>query len=243
MAEILVSRSCARRPTWRPGFCFFPRPRPPPHRTARDGQGLTPAITLPITPAITPGIKPRIQSPERKNARGRALVCRRSTEMKIHRLARSRQTRPGNFPVFYRETKSWAASGVHNPDVSTRPDVRLFPLFCAFFFPCSPLFLRRRLFSRRRKGLHCNWRAFSPVDRLYFSWHPQKGDRSPYAARRRNVRGRRRAASGDCFAEFILGLAEGETRGLAMTRRRYRPLASPSPSSTPSSSLSTAGTA
>ena len=23
----------------------------------------------------------------------------------------------------------------------------------------------------------------------------------------------------DCFAEFILGLAEGETRGLAMTRK------------------------
>jgi hypothetical protein len=40
------------------------------------------------------------------------------------------------------------------------------------FFYCLPLFLRRRLFPRPRKALHCNWRAFSPVDRLYFSWHP-----------------------------------------------------------------------
>jgi hypothetical protein len=30
------------------------------------------------------------------------------------------------------------------------------------FFHCSPLFLRRRLFSRRRKALHCNSRPISP---------------------------------------------------------------------------------
>jgi hypothetical protein len=30
------------------------------------------------------------------------------------------------------------------------------------------LFLRRRIFSSLRKALHCNWRAFSIVDRLYF---------------------------------------------------------------------------
>jgi hypothetical protein len=30
------------------------------------------------------------------------------------------------------------------------------------------LFLRRGLFSRHRKALHCNWRAFSIADRLYF---------------------------------------------------------------------------
>src|SRR5690348_9574700 len=56
--------------------------------------------------------------------------------------------------------------------VSTRPDVRLFPLFCALFFPlffpCYPLFLRRRPFSRCRKGLHCNSVPFPPVNRLYF---------------------------------------------------------------------------
>src|SRR5215472_12360195 len=34
------------------------------------------------------------------------------------------------------------------------------------------------------------------------------------AARRSNLR---RARGRDCFAEFILGLAEGKTRGLAMT--------------------------
>src|SRR5262249_40748886 len=37
------------------------------------------------------------------------------------------------------------------------------------FFHCFPLFLRRRLFSSSRKALHCNWRAFFIVDRLYFS--------------------------------------------------------------------------
>ena len=37
------------------------------------------------------------------------------------------------------------------------------------FLHCFPLFLRRRLFPRPRKALHCNWRAFSIVDRLYFS--------------------------------------------------------------------------
>jgi hypothetical protein len=41
-------------------------------------------------------------------------------------------------------------------------------LFCALFFSCFPLFLRRRLFSRPRKALHCNWRRFFPVNRLYF---------------------------------------------------------------------------
>jgi hypothetical protein len=33
---------------------------------------------------------------------------------------------------------------------------------------CFPLFLRQRLFSRSHKALHCNCRAFSIVDRLYF---------------------------------------------------------------------------
>src|SRR5262249_6641959 len=37
------------------------------------------------------------------------------------------------------------------------------------FFHCFPLFLRRRIFSRPREALHCNCRAFSIVDRLYFS--------------------------------------------------------------------------
>src|SRR5215472_2604848 len=37
------------------------------------------------------------------------------------------------------------------------------------FFHCLPLFLRRRLFLSPRKALHCNWRAFSIADRLYFS--------------------------------------------------------------------------
>src|ERR1041385_6265002 len=36
------------------------------------------------------------------------------------------------------------------------------------FFHCFPLFLRRRVFSSLRKALHCSWRAFSIVDRLYF---------------------------------------------------------------------------
>src|SRR5262249_55537571 len=42
-------------------------------------------------------------------------------------------------------------------------------LLRALFFSCFPLFLRRRFFSSLRKALHCNWRAFSPVNRLYFS--------------------------------------------------------------------------
>ena len=37
------------------------------------------------------------------------------------------------------------------------------------FFHCLPLLLCQRLFCRRRKALHCNWRAFSIADRLYFS--------------------------------------------------------------------------
>jgi hypothetical protein len=37
------------------------------------------------------------------------------------------------------------------------------------FFHCSPLFPRWRLFCGPSKGLHCNWRAYSIVDRLYFS--------------------------------------------------------------------------
>ena len=41
--------------------------------------------------------------------------------------------------------------------------------FCGLFFHCLPLFPRRRLFPCLCKGLHCNWRAFSIVDRLYFS--------------------------------------------------------------------------
>ena len=36
------------------------------------------------------------------------------------------------------------------------------------FFHCSSLFLRGRLFFRLIKVLHCNWRQFSIVDRLYF---------------------------------------------------------------------------
>ena len=44
---------------------------------------------------------------------------------------------------------------------------------------------------------------------------------------------------GDCFAEFTLGLAEGETRGLAMTRAagRYAESESP-PSKSPAMSVS-----
>src|SRR5262249_52670118 len=37
------------------------------------------------------------------------------------------------------------------------------------FFHCFSLFLRRRIFRSLRKGLHCNWRAFSIVNPLYFS--------------------------------------------------------------------------
>jgi len=43
-----------------------------------------------------------------------------------------------------------------------------FPLFFSLF----PLFLRRRLFSQPRKALHCNWRTFSIVNRLYFFQAP-----------------------------------------------------------------------
>src|SRR5215467_3156611 len=52
--------------------------------------------------------------------------------------------------------------------VSIRPNFRLSRCSAYCFFHCAPLFLRRRLFSRRRKTLHCNWRTFSIVDRLYF---------------------------------------------------------------------------
>ena len=45
------------------------------------------------------------------------------------------------------------------------------------FFHCFPLFLRRRIFCRRRKALHCNWRAFSIADRLYFSEQCGSADR------------------------------------------------------------------
>jgi hypothetical protein len=37
------------------------------------------------------------------------------------------------------------------------------------FFYCLPLFPRRQPFPRPRKALHCNWRAFSIADRLYFA--------------------------------------------------------------------------
>src|SRR4029077_14405695 len=54
------------------------------------------------------------------------------------------------------------------PDVSTRLIPDCFHCSAHCFFHCSPLFLRRRLFPHRRKALHCNWRAFSIADRLYF---------------------------------------------------------------------------
>jgi hypothetical protein len=41
------------------------------------------------------------------------------------------------------------------PDVVTRPDFSLLPLFFVLFFHCFPLFLRRRLFARPVKALHC----------------------------------------------------------------------------------------
>src|SRR5262249_34886244 len=58
-----------------------------------------------------------------------------------------------------------------------RPTGRMHPAGCptvpfalrVVFFHCFPLFLRRRLFSSPRKALACNWRAFSIVNRLYFS--------------------------------------------------------------------------
>ena len=58
------------------------------------------------------------------------------------------------------------------------------------FFHCSPLFPRRRIFSSLHKALHCNWAAFSIVDRLYFS-------RKIFRRRaRRRWRSRDRATSG-----------------------------------------------
>jgi hypothetical protein len=44
--------------------------------------------------------------------------------------------------------KNWS-----QPDVSTRPDFRLFPLFCALFFPCSPLFPASAAFLSPLQGL------------------------------------------------------------------------------------------
>ena len=46
---------------------------------------------------------------------------------------------------------------------------RLFRLLCALFFPLLAIVPALGFFCRSRKALHCNWRAFSIVDRLYFS--------------------------------------------------------------------------
>src|SRR5262249_14158267 len=43
------------------------------------------------------------------------------------------------------------------------------------FFHCSPLFLRRRVFSPGRKAFHCNSVAFLISARLYFSRHFFRG--------------------------------------------------------------------
>jgi hypothetical protein len=48
------------------------------------------------------------------------------------------------------------------------PNPHCFHCFSHCSFHCFPLFLRRRLFRRSFKALHCNWRQFSIVDRLYF---------------------------------------------------------------------------
>src|SRR5690348_11662500 len=53
--------------------------------------------------------------------------------------------------------------------VSTSPNVPCLHCSAHCFFHCFPLFLRRRLFSRDLKALHCNWPGFSIADRLYFS--------------------------------------------------------------------------
>ena len=45
---------------------------------------------------------------------------------------------------------------------------RLFRLLCALFFPLLAIVPALGFFCRSRKALHCNWRAFSIVDRLYF---------------------------------------------------------------------------
>src|SRR5689334_9865038 len=59
------------------------------------------------------------------------------------------------------------------PEIGARPPQddgtgSVVPLFCALFFHCFSLFLRRRIFTSLGKALHCNWRASSIVNRLYF---------------------------------------------------------------------------
>jgi hypothetical protein len=54
------------------------------------------------------------------------------------------------------------------PDANTRRISVCFHCSAPCFFHCFPLLLRRRLFCRPAKALHCIWRAFSIVDRLYF---------------------------------------------------------------------------
>jgi hypothetical protein len=63
-----------------------------------------------------------------------------------------------------------ALSSDAQPDVSAHPDFSTVPIALRIVFSIVfPLFLRRRFFGSLRKGLHCNWGAFSIVNRLYFS--------------------------------------------------------------------------
>src|SRR5262249_37991294 len=57
---------------------------------------------------------------------------------------------------------------MHAPGCPTVPTA-LRIVFSVVFFIVFPLFLRRQLFSSPRKDLACNSRAFSLVNRLYFS--------------------------------------------------------------------------
>jgi hypothetical protein len=56
----------------------------------------------------------------------------------------------------------------HKPEIGSRPDFSLFPLFFALFFHCFPLFLRRGLFSCYSNELYCISAYSRIADRLYF---------------------------------------------------------------------------
>jgi hypothetical protein len=60
------------------------------------------------------------------------------------------------------------APGSSQPPRLSRSDPDCFYCFSHCSLHCFPLFLRRRVFSRSFKALHCNWRRFSIADRLYF---------------------------------------------------------------------------
>src|SRR5579883_517857 len=70
--------------------------------------------------------------------------------------------------VLFWGTRGRLSSRGYNRTLAALLYFSLFPLFLALLFSCSELFLGGRLFSRPGKALHCIWRQFSIVNRLYF---------------------------------------------------------------------------